>query len=62
MFAIAIESGARYDNPALAAQRFNQRTRKRIELPESEQFERGVRECARMSRGDAPLHPSLPAG
>jgi hypothetical protein len=62
VFAIAIESGARYDNPALAAQRFKQRTHKRLELPESGQFERGGRECARMSKGAAPLHHSLPAG
>jgi len=32
VFAVAIESGARYDNPALSAQRVKQRTRKRIEL------------------------------
>ena len=42
VFAIAIESGARYDNPALSAQRVKQRTRKRIELPEHGQFEQLV--------------------
>jgi integrase len=33
VFAVAIESGARHDNPALSAQRVKQRARKRIELP-----------------------------
>jgi len=44
VFAIDIESGARYDNPASAAQRVKQRTKKRIELPEYGQFEQLVAE------------------
>ena len=39
VFQIAIEAGARYDNPALAALRVKQRTLKQIKLPESSQFE-----------------------
>ncbi len=42
VFEIAIETGARYDNPALAAQRVKHRTRKCIELPEYGQFEQFV--------------------
>jgi integrase len=42
VFQIAMEHGARYDNPALAAKRIKERTQKRIELPESAQFERMV--------------------
>lgn len=42
VFAIAIESGARYDNPALGAQRVKQRTRKQIILPEFEKFSKLV--------------------
>ena len=43
VFAVAIESGARYDNPTTAAQRVKQRTRKRIVLPEFSQFEELVK-------------------
>ncbi len=42
VFQIAIEAGARYDNPALAAKRTKQHTKKQIRLPESDQFERLV--------------------
>jgi len=38
VFTIAMESGARYDNPAVGAQRVKQRTRKQIELPEYGKF------------------------
>src|ERR1035438_6913703 len=54
VFAIAIESGARYDNPGLSAQRVKQRTRKRIELPESGQFEKLVAEVRASGSGYAP--------
>ena len=53
VFAVAIESGARYDNPALAAQRVKQRTRKRIELPDSAQFEQLVNEVRASGSGYA---------
>ena len=53
VFAIAIESGARYDNPALSAQRVKQRTRKRIELPEHGQFEQLVAEVKASGSGYA---------
>ncbi len=53
VFAIAIESGARYDNPALSAQRVKQRTRKRIELPEYGQFEKLVAEVRSSGSGYA---------
>jgi integrase len=43
VFAVAMESGARYDNPATAAKRVKQRTRKRIVLPEFGQFEELVK-------------------
>lgn len=42
VFAIAMESGARYDNPALAAQRVKERTTKQIILPEFGQFKKIV--------------------
>jgi integrase len=42
VFQIAIEAGARYDNPALAAKRVKQHTKKQINLPESHQFEQLV--------------------
>ena len=42
VFQIAIENGARYDNPAIAAKRVKERTKKRIELPEANQFEKMV--------------------
>jgi integrase len=35
---IAVESGARYDNPALSAKRVRERTTKQIQLPEFSQF------------------------
>lgn len=38
-FAIAVESGARYDNPGLAAKRVKEFTKKQIILPEAKQFE-----------------------
>jgi len=38
VFAIAVESGARYDNPATGAKRVKQRTRKQIILPGFEKF------------------------
>ena len=53
VFAIAMESGARYDNPALGAQRVKQRTKKRIELPEYSQFERLVAEVLNSGSGHA---------
>jgi integrase len=53
VFAIATETGARYDNPALAAQRVKQRTRKRIELPEHEQFDQLVAEVRASGSGYA---------
>jgi integrase len=42
VFQIAIEAGARYDNPALAAKRVKPHTKKQIHLPESQQFEQLV--------------------
>jgi hypothetical protein len=48
-----MESGARYDNPAAAAQRVRQRIRKRIELPEYGQFEQLVAEVRRSGSGYA---------
>jgi integrase len=53
VFAIAIESGARYDNPALSAQRVKQRTKKRIELPGYAQFEQLVAEVRSSGSGYA---------
>jgi integrase len=53
IFAIAIEAGARYDNPAAAAKRVKQRTRKNIVLPEYAQFERLVAEVGRPVNGFA---------
>jgi hypothetical protein len=38
VFAVAIEAGARYDNPATGAQRVRQRTSKQIVLPGFEKF------------------------
>ena len=43
VFAIAMETGARYDNPALSAQRTRERTKKQIKLPEFGQFEELVK-------------------
>jgi integrase len=53
VFAIAMESGARYDNPALAAQRTKVRTKKQIMLPEFGQFEKLVAEVGRPVNGFA---------
>jgi len=53
VFQIAIENGARYDNPALAAKRAKERTKKQIKLPESDQFEKLVREIRNSGSGFA---------
>ena len=53
VFAIAIETGARYDNPSLSAQRVKQRTRKIIELPEYSKFEQLVAEVRNSGSGFA---------
>lgn len=53
VFAIAIESGARYDNPAISAQRVKQRTKKRIELPDHGQFEKLIAEVRTSGSGYA---------
>jgi hypothetical protein len=42
VFAIAMESGSRYDNPSLGVQRVKQRTRKQIVLPKFWKFEKLV--------------------
>jgi integrase len=42
IFQIIIESGARYDNPALTAKRVKEHTKKQIKLPELNQFEKLV--------------------
>jgi integrase len=39
VFAVAIEAGARYENPALSAQRIKHRTGERLQLPKYGQFE-----------------------
>ena len=49
--AIAMETGVRYDNPSLSAQRVKQRTRKRIELPEYSKFEQLVAELRNSGGG-----------
>jgi integrase len=54
VLAIAVEAGARYDNPAASARRVKQRTRKRIELPEYGQFEKLVAEVRNSGSGYAP--------
>jgi integrase len=53
VFQIAIEAGARYDNPALAAKRVKERTKKQIALPESNQFEKLVEEIRSSGSGFA---------
>jgi integrase len=53
VFAIAMETGARYDNPASSAQRVKQRTKKQIELPEFPQFQQMVAEVRRSGSGYA---------
>ena len=51
VFAVAIEFGARYDNPALSAQRIRERTEKVIRLPEFAQFEKLVAEVGKPLNG-----------
>ena len=51
VFAIAMEMGARYDNPALSAQRTRERTKKQIMLPDLKQFEKLVAEVGRPVNG-----------
>jgi integrase len=53
VLAIAIDSGARYDNPASFAQRTKQRTSKRVELPRHGQFEQLVAEVGNSGSGFA---------
>ena len=53
VFQVAIEAGARYDNPALAAKRTKQRTKKQIKLPEPDQFEKLVEEVRNSGSGFA---------
>ena len=57
VFQIAIENGARYDNPATTAKRIKERTKKHIELPEFDQFKKLVEEVKGAGSGH-----SLPAG
>jgi len=59
VFAIAMETGARYDNPATSAKRVKQHTRKRIELPEYGQFEKLVAEVRNSGSGYAPSSAEL---
>ena len=51
MFEIAIESGARYDNPGKAAQRVKERTEKKIILPRLDEFGRMVEVIKRGGSG-----------
>ena len=53
VFKIAIEAGARYDNPALAAKWVKEHTKKQIKLPESGQFEMLVKEIENSGSGFA---------
>lgn len=53
VFQVAIEAGARYDNPALAAKRTKPHTKKQIKLPESDQFEKLVEEIRNSGSGFA---------
>ena len=53
VFQIAIEAGARYDNPALAAKRVKERTKKQIKLPDSSQFDKLVEEIRNSGSGFA---------
>lgn len=53
VFQIAVENGARYDNPAEAAKRIPERTRKRIELPASAEFQKLVAEIRSSGSGFA---------
>jgi integrase len=59
VFAIAMETGALYDNPALSAKRVKQRTRKHIVLPEFDQFEKLVAEVRASGSGYAPAAAEL---
>ena len=53
VFQIAIEAGARYENPALAAKRVREHTAKQIRLPEPGQFEKLVEEIRSSGSGFA---------
>jgi hypothetical protein len=53
VFKIAVENGARYDNPAVDAKRMQERTRKRTELPASAEFQKLVAEIRSSSSGFA---------
>ncbi|MDE3067476.1 MAG: site-specific integrase [Verrucomicrobiota bacterium] len=53
VFKIAIEAGARYDNPALAALWVKEHTNKQIKLPEPGQFEMLVKEIESSGSGFA---------
>ena len=53
VFKIAMEAGARYDNPALAAKWIKEHTKKQIKLPESDQLEKIVREIRNSGSGFA---------
>jgi integrase len=53
VFQIAMEAGARYDNPALAAKRVKEHTKKQIRLPESSQFDKLVEEIRNSGSGFA---------
>jgi integrase len=53
VFKIAIEAGARYDNPALGAKWVKEHTKKQIKLPESDQFEKLVEEIRNSGSGFA---------
>ena len=44
IFKIAVDVGARYDNPALAAGRVKEHTKKQIKLPESGEFQLIIKE------------------
>ena len=59
VFAIANETGARYDNPAVSAKRVKQCTKKHIELPEYGQFEKLVAEVRNSGSGYAPSSAEL---
>ncbi len=53
VFQIAIDNGARYDNPALVAKRVKERTKKHIELPEFDRFQKLVEEVKNSGSGYA---------
>jgi len=52
VFEIAVESGARYDNPAKSIKRVTERSQK-LRLPEPEQFDRFVKEIETSGSGHA---------